>query len=99
MPKDIRKLQLQFDRDPTVATKVIAISNRYSSVARPDLIITESGFLIHSMPKDIRKLQLQFDPDPTVVSHVGKTPRGVPVLAMAVLLSLLLELILLGVAT
>jgi hypothetical protein len=58
MPKDIWKLQLQFDRDPTVGSKVMAISNRYSSQARPDLIITESRFLIHSMPKDIRKLQL-----------------------------------------
>jgi len=55
--KDIRKLQLQFDRDPTVGSKVMVISNSYSSVARPDLIITECRFLIHSMLKDIRKLQ------------------------------------------
>jgi hypothetical protein len=48
----------------------MAISNSYSSVARPDLIITEYRFLIHSMPKDIRKLQLQFDRDPTVASKV-----------------------------
>jgi hypothetical protein len=48
----------------------MAISNRYSSVARPDLIITECRFLIHSMPKDIRKLQLHFDHDPTVGSKV-----------------------------
>jgi len=48
----------------------MAISNRYSSVARPDLIITECRFLIHSMPKDTRKLQLQFDRDPTVGSKV-----------------------------
>jgi hypothetical protein len=48
----------------------MAISNRYSSVARPDLIITECRFLIHSMPKDIQKLQLQFDRDPTVGSKV-----------------------------
>jgi len=57
MPKDIHKLQLQFDRDPTVGSKVTAISNRYSSLGRPDLIVTEYRFLIHSMPKDIRKLQ------------------------------------------
>jgi hypothetical protein len=56
MPKDIRKLQLQFDRDPTVGSKVMAISNRYSSLARPDLIITEYRFLFHSMQKGIRKL-------------------------------------------
>jgi hypothetical protein len=48
----------------------MAISNRYSSVVRPDLIITECRFLIHSMPKDIRKLQLKFDRDPTVGSKV-----------------------------
>jgi hypothetical protein len=48
----------------------MAISNRYSSVARPDLIITECQFIVHSMPKDIRKLQLQFDRDPTVGSKV-----------------------------
>ena len=48
----------------------MAISNRYSSVARPDLIITECRFLIPSMPKDIQKLQLQFDRDPTVRSKV-----------------------------
>jgi hypothetical protein len=48
----------------------MAIWNRYSSVAQPDLIITECRFLIHSMPKDIRELQLQFDRDPTVASKV-----------------------------
>jgi len=48
----------------------MAISNRYSSVARPDLIITECLFLIHYMPKDIGKLQLKFDRDPTVGSKV-----------------------------
>jgi hypothetical protein len=40
MEKGIRKLQYEFDRDPTVGSKVMAISNRYSSLARPDLIIT-----------------------------------------------------------
>ena len=48
----------------------MAISNSYSSVARPDLIITECRFSVHSMPKDIWKLQLQFDRDPTVGSKV-----------------------------
>jgi hypothetical protein len=48
----------------------LAISNRYSSLARPDLIITEYRFLIHSMPKDFRKPQLKFDRDPTVGSKV-----------------------------
>ena len=35
----------------------MAISNRYSSMARPNLIITECRFIIPSMPKDIRKLE------------------------------------------
>jgi hypothetical protein len=35
----------------------MAISNRYSSLVRPDLFITEYRFLIHSMQKGIRKLQ------------------------------------------
>jgi len=48
----------------------MAISNRYSSLARPDLIITEYPFLIHSVEKGNRKLQLQFDRDPTVGSKV-----------------------------
>jgi len=48
----------------------MAISNRYSSVARPDLIIIEYQFHIHSMPKAIRKRQLKFDRDTTVGSKV-----------------------------
>jgi hypothetical protein len=55
--KGIRKHQKEFDRDPTVGSKVMAISNRNSSLARPDLIITEYRFLIHAMQKVIRKLQ------------------------------------------
>jgi hypothetical protein len=57
MPKDIQKLQLQFDRDPTVGSKVMVISNRYSSLGRPDLIINEYQFLIQSKQKGISKLQ------------------------------------------
>jgi len=48
----------------------MAISNRYSSLARPDLIIAEYRFLIHSMQKGIQKLQYEFDRDPTVGSKV-----------------------------
>jgi len=48
----------------------MAISNPYSSLARPDLIITEYRFLIHSMQQGIRKLQKEFDRDPTVGSKV-----------------------------
>jgi len=57
MEKGIRKLQQKFDRDATVASKVMALSNRHSSEERPDLIITDYRFLIHSMEKGIGKLQ------------------------------------------
>ena len=57
MEKGIRKLQQEFDCDPTVGSKVMVISNRYSNLVRPDLIITEYRFLIHSMQKSIRKLE------------------------------------------
>jgi hypothetical protein len=53
----------------------MAISNRYLSVARPVLIITEYRFLIHSMQKGIRKLQKKFDRDPTVGSKVMAIPN------------------------
>jgi hypothetical protein len=48
----------------------MAISNRYSSLARPYLIITEYLFLIHFMQKGIQKLQYEFHRDPTVESEV-----------------------------
>jgi hypothetical protein len=35
----------------------MALSNRYSSLARPDVVITEYRFVIHSMKKGIPKLQ------------------------------------------
>jgi hypothetical protein len=57
MEKGIPKLQKKFYRDPIVGSKVMAILNRPSSLARPDLIITEYRSLIHSMEKGIRKLQ------------------------------------------
>jgi len=48
----------------------MALSNRYSSLARADLIITEYRFLIHSMQKSIPKIQYEFDREPTVASKV-----------------------------
>jgi len=48
----------------------MALSNRYSSLARPDLLHTEYGFHIHLMEKGIQKLQKKFDRDPTVGSKV-----------------------------
>ena len=46
------------------------MSNRYSSLERPDLIITEYRFPIHPIKKSIQKLELEFDRDPTVASKV-----------------------------
>jgi hypothetical protein len=57
MEKGIPKLQKKFHRGPTVGSKFMALSNRPSSLRRPDLIITEYRFLIHSMEKGIPKLQ------------------------------------------
>jgi hypothetical protein len=48
----------------------MAISNRYSSLERPDLIIIEYPFLILSVGKGILKLQEEIDRDPTVASKV-----------------------------
>jgi len=57
MEKGIRKLQQEFGYDPTVGSKVMVISNRYSNLVRPDLIIIEYRFLIRYMQKSIQKLQ------------------------------------------
>jgi hypothetical protein len=57
MENGIQKLEYKFNRDPMVGLKVMAILNRPSSLARPDLIITEYRSLFHSMEKGIRKLQ------------------------------------------
>jgi len=53
----------------------MALANRPSSLARPDLIITEYRFLNDSMEKSIWKLQLKIDPDPTVGSQVMALPN------------------------
>jgi len=44
----------------------MALPNRYSSLARPDLFINECLFHIHYMGKGIRKLRKNFDRYPTV---------------------------------
>ena len=53
----------------------MAISNRYSSLARPDPIITEYRFVIHSMEKGIPKHQLEFDRYTMVGSKVMPSNR------------------------
>jgi hypothetical protein len=56
MGKGIQKLRKNFDRDPTVGLKVMALTNRYSCVVRPDLLLTEYLFHVHYMEKGIRKI-------------------------------------------
>jgi len=56
MEKGIRKLQNKFDRDPTVGSKVLALSNCYCSLAGEDVLLTEYGFHILSIENGIRKL-------------------------------------------
>jgi hypothetical protein len=56
MEKALQKLLENFDRDPIVGSKVMAPLNRYSSLARRDLRLTEYRFHIHSMEKGLQKL-------------------------------------------
>jgi hypothetical protein len=53
MGKGIRKLRKNFDRDPTVGLKVMALTNRYSCLVRPDLLLNEYLFHVHYMEKSI----------------------------------------------
>jgi len=53
----------------------MALATRPSSLARPDLIITEYRFLFDYMEKSIRKLQLKIDRDPMVGSQVMALPN------------------------
>jgi len=55
MEKGIRKLMKNFDRDPMIGSKVMAPSNRYSNLARPDVLQTEYRFHFHYMEKGLRK--------------------------------------------
>jgi hypothetical protein len=57
MEKGIQKLQENFDHDPTVRSKVMALTNRYPSLARPDLLLTKYRFHIHYVEKGIQELR------------------------------------------
>jgi len=48
----------------------MAFTNRYSNLARPDVLLTEYRFHIHYMEKGLRKLRKNFDCDPTIGSKV-----------------------------
>ena len=53
-----------------VGSIVIAFTNRYSCLARPDVLLTEYRFHIHYMQKGIRKILKNLDRDPTTGSKV-----------------------------
>jgi hypothetical protein len=54
--KGLGKLLYNFYRDPTVRSKVIALTNRYSSLVGPNLLLNEYRLHIHYKEKCIRKL-------------------------------------------
>jgi hypothetical protein len=66
----VRKFFYNFEGDPTVGSKVRALSNRYSSLERRDLRLTEYRFHIYSKGNSVRKLFYNFEVDPTVGSKV-----------------------------
>jgi len=55
-----RKLFYYFEGDPTVGSKVRALSNRYSSLERRDLHLTEYRFHIYSKKNSVLKLFYNF---------------------------------------
>ena len=46
----------------------MAFTNRYSNLARPDVLLTQYRFHIHYMEKGLQKLWKNFDRDPTIGS-------------------------------
>jgi hypothetical protein len=66
----VRKLFYNFEDDTTVGSKVRALSNLYSSLARRELGLTEYPFHIYSKQNSVRKLLYNFEVDPTVGSKV-----------------------------
>jgi hypothetical protein len=64
----VRKLFYNFEGDPTVGSKVRALSNRYSSLERRDLRLNKYRFHIYSKENSVRKLFYNFEVDPTVGS-------------------------------
>jgi hypothetical protein len=71
----VRKLFYNFEGDPTVGSKVRALSNRYSGLERRDLRLTEYRFHIYSKENSVRKLFYNFEVDPTVGSKVRALPN------------------------
>ena len=66
----VQKLFHNFDGDPTVGSKVRALSNRYSSLERRDLRLTKYRFHIYFKENSVRKLFYNLEVDPTVGSKV-----------------------------
>jgi hypothetical protein len=48
---------VKFIPNLTVGSKVIAFTNLYSSLARPDLLLNEYRFHVHYMEKGLQKLK------------------------------------------
>jgi hypothetical protein len=48
----------------------MAFTNRYSDLARPDVLLTQYRFHIHYLEKGLRKLWKNFDRDTTIGSKV-----------------------------
>jgi len=71
----VRKLFYNFEGDPTVGSKVRALSNRYSGLERRDLRLTELRFHIYSKENSVRKLFYNLEVDPTVGSKVMALPN------------------------
>jgi hypothetical protein len=66
----VRKLFYNFEGDTTVGSKVIALPNWYSGLARRDIRFTEYQFHIYSKENSVRKLFYNFEVDLTVESKV-----------------------------
>jgi len=66
----VRKLFYNFEGDPTVGSKVRALTNWYSCLERRDLRLTKWCFHIYSKENSIRKLFYNFKGDITVGSKV-----------------------------
>ena len=56
--------------DPTVGSKVIALSNWYSGLARRDLLLTSKRFHIFFKENNVLKLFYNSEGYPTVLSKV-----------------------------
>jgi len=69
------KLFYNFEVDPTVGSKVRALSKGYSGLERRDLRLTKSRFHIYPTKTCVRKLFYNFEGDQTFGSKVIALPN------------------------